>query len=134
VSGYGGQSPGWNDPHGQGQGWNDPNAHYNQTPGYGYGYGPPGVPGTPRSASGSTITALVLNCIITAMCCNVFAIPGIVTSVLAMNRSASDPASARRLTAWSWVIFAAAIIIPGTLIGVGLVVDASDGNMDDSGW
>ncbi|XVQ11824.1 hypothetical protein ACQP1W_04350 [Spirillospora sp. CA-255316] len=145
MSGYGGQPPGWNDPYGQEKGWNDPNAQqqpgwdanaqYNQSPGhgYGYGYGPPGVPQAGSNAPGSTIAALVCTCVAVAMCCNLLAIPGIVTSVMAMSRANTDPASARKLTTWSWGILVAAFVVPTTIVLVLLGVDAANGGIDDSG-
>jgi hypothetical protein len=107
VSGYGGRPPsGWQDPYDQyGQqpqsGWQDP---------YGYGYGPPGVP--PVGASnGSAIGALICNIVLSLTCCGLLAIPGIVMAALAMGRVNSDPASARGLTMWSWIIFAINLVI-----------------------
>ncbi|MBO2464604.1 hypothetical protein [Actinomadura violacea] len=108
MSGYGGVPPGWHDPYG-GQGG------YGGTPGWddggAYGpYGPPGVPHAPAS-NGSAIAALVCNCVVALLCCNIVAIPGIVTGALALGRVQTDPASARRLTIWSWSLFAASVLI-----------------------
>ncbi|WP_433147282.1 hypothetical protein ACQPZ8_06285 [Actinomadura nitritigenes] len=113
MSGYGGVPPGWHDPYGgYGQGgtpgWDDAGA---------YGpYGPPGVPQAPAN-NGSAIAALVCNCVVALLCCNIVAIPGIVTGALALGRVQTDPASARRLTIWSWSLFAASLLI-GIIIAV----------------
>ncbi|MFC5748706.1 hypothetical protein [Actinomadura rugatobispora] len=134
MSGYGGQPPGWNDPYGQGQGWNDPNAaQHHQSPGYAYGYGPPGVPNTAGETSGSTIAALICNCVAVAMCCNLLTIPGIVTAAMAMSRARTDPASSRKLTTWSWGILVVAFLLPVVIFCVLLGVDAANGGLDDSG-
>lgn len=121
MSGYGGQ-PGWQDPYqqrpGYGQpGWQDPYAA--GSPGGGIGYGPPGVPAAPAS-SGSTVAALVCN-IILVFFCNILAVPGIITSGIALGRLRSDPESARNLTTWSWVIFAIALVAAVALIVVLIV-------------
>ncbi|WP_131743086.1 hypothetical protein [Actinomadura roseirufa] len=119
MSGYGGVPPsGWEDPYGGSQDWGGgygpPGGHAygpgTQPPGAGYGYGPPGVPYTPAS-SGSSIAALVCNIVAVALCCNIFAIPGVITAALAVSRVHGDPASARRLTAWSWCLLAASIVL-----------------------
>ncbi|GAA2171202.1 hypothetical protein [Actinomadura napierensis] len=125
MSGYGGRPPGWQDPYGGyggTPGWDDPGGYgqpgYGQ-PGYGqpgYPYGPPGVPQAPTS-NGSTIAALVCNCVVAVLCCNIVAIPGIVTGALALGRVNTDPQSARKLTIWSWSLFAASILI-GIVIAV----------------
>ncbi|MBC6460293.1 hypothetical protein [Actinomadura sp. HBU206391] len=122
MSGYGGQPPGWQDPYGQSgyqgggpQGWQDP---YGQQ---GQGYGPPGVP-YGSSGNGSTIGALICNILLTVLCCNLLAIPGIVTSTIAINRVQTNPDSARTLTAWSWVLFAANIVIMITFVTVGILL------------
>jgi hypothetical protein len=139
LSGYGGQPPGWQDPYGQSghqggspQGWQDP---YGQQ---GPGYGPPGVP-SGSSGNGSAIGALICNILLTVLCCNVLAIPGIVTSAIAVNRFQTDPDSARSLTAWSWVIFAANIVIWITFIVVLFLIGAFDssssyGSSSNSGF
>ncbi|MEW2356315.1 hypothetical protein [Spirillospora sp. NPDC029432] len=116
--------PGWNDPYNQG--WNDPNQGYGGYGGQGpgYGYGPPGVPNSGGGAPGSTIAALVCTSVATAMCCNILAIPGIVTSAMALNRHKTDPRSARSLTMWSWVIFGAAMFVYLAAIIVAAVIDA----------
>ncbi|GGQ45285.1 hypothetical protein BKA00_006654 [Actinomadura coerulea] len=138
MSGYGGRPPsGWDDPyggdrnwdaggvygqpHGQGYGYTQPG--YGQ-PGYGqpgYGYGPPGVPYRPAS-NGSTIAALVCNAIAIVMCCNIVAIPGVITAAIALGRVQTDPRSARRLTVWSWCLFAAAIAIGVILLIVYIAI------------
>ncbi|MEV3927135.1 hypothetical protein [Actinomadura coerulea] len=119
MSGYGGRPPsGWDDPYGGDQNWDAGGAYgqpygqgYGYTqPGYGYGYGPPGVPY--RAASnGSTIAALICNIVAIVMCCNIVAIPGVITAAIALGRVHTDPHSARRLTVWSWCLFAASIAI-----------------------
>ncbi|MBD2900246.1 hypothetical protein amrb99_92470 [Actinomadura sp. RB99] len=113
MSGYGGVPPGWHDPYGgYGQGgtpgWDDAGAYGS--------YGPPGVPQAPAN-NGSAIAALVCNCVVALLCCNIVAIPGIVTGALALGRVQTDPASARRLTIWSWSLFAASLLI-GIIIAV----------------
>jgi hypothetical protein len=146
MSGYGGQPPAGNpndpnpygqdpygqSPYGQAQGWNDPNAQQGwDTPGqqpYGYGYGPPGVSPVQSRNPGSTIAALVCNCVAVAMCCNVFAIPGIITSVIAMTRAQTNPASTRTLTVWSWVILGVAFVIQIALFGLLVYLDELDGS------
>ncbi|MGI5325827.1 hypothetical protein [Actinomadura nitritigenes] len=125
MSGYGGVPPGWHDPYGgYGQGgtpgWDDAGAYGPQygpqgRP-YGPQYGPPGVPQAPAN-NGSAIAALVCNCVVALLCCNIVAIPGIVTGALALGRVQTDPASARRLTIWSWSLFAASLLI-GIIIAV----------------
>ncbi|MGI5166944.1 hypothetical protein ACQEU3_21600 [Spirillospora sp. CA-253888] len=104
-----GRPQGWNDPYGNapgpGPGWGDPYGGQPPTPeGYGYGYGYGYAQAPPPAASGSTIAALVVSCVATAMCCNVLAIGAIITSAVAMSRTSRDPESARRLTWWSWGI------------------------------
>jgi hypothetical protein len=121
LIGYGGQPAGWQDPYGQSgwdpqgnyaqQGWQDPYAQQ------GYGYGPPGLPQRPAS-NGSAVAALVCNIVLFVTCASIFAIPGIVTSALAMSRVQTDPESARRLTVWSWALFGVTIVIGIALIGV----------------
>ncbi|GAA2638334.1 hypothetical protein SMC26_35020 [Actinomadura fulvescens] len=143
MSGYGGQPPGWNDPYGQQQGpygqggagqqpgW-DPHGQYNQGGGS-YGYGPPGVYGPPAS-EGSAIGALVANIIVTLFCCGVFGIAGIITSAMAMSKVKTDPAAARKLTTWSWVIFGVSLVIGLIIIVVYVAViisqaDSSTGSI-----
>ncbi|TMQ90051.1 hypothetical protein ETD83_37145 [Actinomadura soli] len=82
----------------------------------GYGYGPPGVP--PRTVSSGTITAaLVCNSIAIVLCFNLAAVAGVITALHAQRRLTTDPRSARKLTIWSWSLFALAIVI-GLAIGV----------------
>ncbi|MBT2213080.1 MULTISPECIES: DUF4190 domain-containing protein [Actinomadura] len=131
MSGYGGNPPpGWEDPYGGTAGWDaggygaSGNPYGQPPPGYGYGYGqpgygPPGVPHAP-SSSGSTIAALICNIIGVVTCCNVLAIPGVVLAAVAMGRVQTDPESARRLTMWSWILFAASIVLG--IIGVILYI------------
>ncbi|TDB83670.1 hypothetical protein E1264_27540 [Actinomadura sp. KC216] len=136
MSGYGGGPPsGWEDPYGGGsKGW-DPGGAYGpqygagQGQGYGYGqggygYGPPGVPYRTPS-SGSTIAALVCNCIAVVMCCNIVAIPGVITAAVALGRNTTDPNSARKLTIWSWSLFAAAVVVGIIFIVIYVVVIAA---------
>jgi hypothetical protein len=82
------------------------------------------VPYAPAS-HGSAIAALVCNCVATVLCCNIVAIPGIITGALALGRSGTDPASARKLTIWSWSLFAASILVAVILVIV-LLVAAGD--------
>ncbi|GAA4082449.1 hypothetical protein [Actinomadura miaoliensis] len=162
MSGYGGQPSGWSDPYGQQDGgwqntpqagWSDPaaqpgwdpNGQYGtpQQPSYGYGtpqqpsygYGPPGVPGQGHSGNGLAIAALICNVLLVVSCCNVLAIPGIVTSSLAISRSATDPGSARSLTMWSWVVFALALVIAIVVVIIAIIVDAgsSSSTYDSTG-
>ncbi|MEU8310444.1 hypothetical protein AB0C84_43450 [Actinomadura sp. NPDC048955] len=133
MSGYGGRPPsGWDDPYGGDQGWDTGGAYgqphgqsygYTTQPGYGqpgygygYGYGPPGVP-YQATSNGSTIAALVCNAVAIVLCCNIVAIPGVITAAIALGRVQTDPPSARRLTIWSWSLFAASI-----LIGIALLI------------
>ncbi|TMQ90050.1 hypothetical protein ETD83_37140 [Actinomadura soli] len=144
MSGYGGRPPsGWEDPYGGGsQGW-DPGGAYGPQygagqgyppPGYGhgYGYGPPGVPHRTPS-SGSTIAALVCNAIAVVLCCNIVAIPGVITAAIALGRNSTDPGSARKLTIWSWSLFAAALVIGIILIVIYALLVAADPDYDSSG-
>jgi hypothetical protein len=135
LSGYGGQ-PGWQDPYQQPgygpppAGWQDPYAAGSPgggfgPPGGGFGYGPPGVPAAPAS-NGSAVAALVCN-IILVLFCNILAIPGIITSGIALGKMRSDPEGSRNLTTWSWVIFGVALVAAVALIVV-LVVAGSSGS------
>lgn len=140
MSGYGGRPPsGWEDPYGGGsQGWDPGGAYgpqYGPGPGYpppGYGYGPPGVPYGTRS-NGSTIAALVCNSIAVALCCNIVAIPGIITAAIALGRNNTDPNSARKLTIWSWSLFGAAVAIAIIFFVVYLILIAAADPDYDSG-
>jgi hypothetical protein len=135
VSGYGGVPPGWHDPYGGygyggTQGWGDAGGYGPQ----GDPYGPPGVPREPAS-NGSAIAALVCNCVVAVLCCNIVAIPGIVTGALAVGRVRTDPASARRLTIWSWSLFAASLLI-GLIVAVvyfALIVTSDSGSTSTGG-
>ncbi|GAA2436216.1 hypothetical protein GCM10010191_58820 [Actinomadura vinacea] len=129
MSGYGGQPPGWHDPYGQ-QGW-DPNGQYNQA--YGPGYGPPGVPNTGPGTPGATLAALICSCVATAMCCNLLAIPAIVTSAMATSRVRTNPQSTRTLTMWSWIILGIAFLIQIILIVIAVVVDATSPDYGSGG-
>ncbi|WP_141578525.1 hypothetical protein [Actinomadura sp. WMMA1423] len=136
MSGYGGSPPsGWEDPYGGGsQGW-DQGGGYGQPygeaygytqPGYGnpgYGYGPPGVPHQTAS-NGSTIAALICNAVAVVMCCNIVAIPGVITAAIALGRFQADPHSARKLTIWSWALFAASLLIGIVLVVVWIAIGA----------
>ncbi|MFB4319924.1 hypothetical protein [Actinomadura sp. 21ATH] len=66
-------------------------------------------------------------------CCNLLAIPAIVTSAMAIGRANSDAASARKLTIWSWGILVLAFLLPITALAVLLGVDATNGGLDDHG-
>lgn len=134
MSGYGGTPPsGWDSPHGSSQGW-DPNGAYGQSygygPGYGHapGYGPPGVPHRPASMT-SAIIALVCNSLVVVSCCNVLAIPGIITGALAIQRIERQPESARSLTIWSWVIFGVSTLI--AIVVIALLIAADVGSDPD---
>jgi hypothetical protein len=141
VSGYGGQPPsGWQDPYdpyGQqqpGSGWQDPYAQqdpYGQ--GYGYGFGPPGMP-TQSASNGSAIGALICNIVLTMTCCGVLAVPGIIMSAIAIGRVTSDPESARNLTMWSWIIFAANIVIVVVLVIVYFAFLTSQGSYQTTNY
>ena len=106
--------------------------------GYGYGYGIPGHPHQygpfgpppPPPSNGAAIAALVANVLLTITCCGIFAIPGIITSAIAVSRSQTDPASARTLTLWSWAIFGAAILLGIVILVLFFVLglnESSDG-------
>ncbi|MFC9976188.1 hypothetical protein ACFVH6_35370 [Spirillospora sp. NPDC127200] len=132
---------GWEDPYGRPQGWNDPygsaptpgwgDPYGGQAPGpegYGYGYGYGYGPNPPPASNGSTIAALIVSCVMTTMCCNVLAIASIITSAVAMGRISRDPASARRLTWWSWGILGVTTALwLGLIVIVGLTDDDSSG-------
>ncbi|MFV2178419.1 hypothetical protein ACFHW2_33295 [Actinomadura sp. LOL_016] len=134
MSGYG--PSGWDGaPHGSSQGW-DPNGAYGQSygygpapgygpdPGYGSGpqYGPPGVPHRPASQT-SAIIALVCNSLSVVSCCNVLAIPGIITGALAIQRVDRQPESARSLTMWSWIIFGVSTVLAIAVIALLIAAD-----------
>lgn len=135
MSGYGGQPPGWQDPYGQSgwdpqgnyaqQGWQDPYAQQ------GYGYGPPGVPQN-QASNGSAIAALICNIVLFMFCASLLAIPGIVTAALAMGRVQTDPQSARRLTIWSWALFAVVIVLGIALIGILIAYGVFSANQDST--
>ncbi|GAA3985264.1 hypothetical protein GCM10023085_79320 [Actinomadura viridis] len=122
MNGYEAQPPPWKDPYGQGRngGPSDP------------GHGPPGV-SRDGAAPGPTVAALVCATFATTLCCNVFAVPGIVTSAMAMSRSRTNPASARTLTIWSWVILGAALVLQIALIAMAMVLDAADAETASGG-
>ncbi|MGK5554673.1 DUF4190 domain-containing protein [Actinomadura kijaniata] len=82
--------------------YNDPDGPY-YDPHY---YGPPA-----RPAPGSAVAALVCSSVVTFACCNVLALPAIITSAMAVSRSARDPRGARTLTVWSWVLFGGAMAV-----------------------
>ncbi|RKS72312.1 hypothetical protein BZB76_5133 [Actinomadura pelletieri DSM 43383] len=157
MSGYGGAPPsGWEDPYGGGsQGWDPGGAYGGGAYGGGaygggaygggaygggaygggwnpHGYGPPGVP-QGSASNGSAIAALVCNAIALSMCCNIFAIPGIVTAGMALGRIHTDPRSARNLTFWSWAIFAASIVIAITVIVIFAILDTAEPDYGSSG-
>ena len=107
MSGYGGHPPAASEePHG------------NRTPhDPGYGYGPPGVP--PRTVSPEVIrAALVCNSIAIVLTCNVFAIAGVITALKAQQRVNTNPGSARKLTIWSWTLFATTLVIGVAIIAL----------------
>lgn len=139
MSNYGGSPPpGWQDPYGGSPGWGgDPYGYGPYGPGGpqgpGYGYGPPGVP-TRSRGNGSTIAALVCNILGVVLCCGVVSIPGVITAAIAMGRVDSDPESARKLTVWSWVLFAVSIVIGIAIFVFYLVaVVITDSDYDSSG-
>jgi hypothetical protein len=138
MSGYGGRPPsGWDDPYGGGQNWDPGGAYGGQgyghgQPGYGqqgYGYGPPGVPYQPVS-NGSTIAALVCNAVAILLCCNIVAIPGVITAAIALGRTQTDPPSARKLTIWSWSLFAASVVIAIIVLIVYIVIGVAASDPD----
>lgn len=141
MSGYGGRPPsGWDDPYGGAQGW-DSGGTYGQGYGYGYtqpgygqpgyGYGPPGVPYQTQS-NGSTIAALVCNAVAILLCCNIVAIPGVVTAAVALGRTQTDPPSARRLTIWSWSLFAASVFIAIIVLIIYIIIGVTASDPDYS--
>ncbi|TYB46102.1 hypothetical protein [Actinomadura chibensis] len=141
MSGYGGQPPSWEDPYaGQQYGGQQYGGQQYGGSGYdpygygpGYGYGPPQQPYATGS-NGSAIAALICTCVAVVMCCNVLAIPGIVTSAIAVSRASTDPDSSRRLAIWSWAILAASFAI-GIILFVALVLlgAASEPDYDSTG-
>ncbi|MEV5826989.1 hypothetical protein AB0L25_15545 [Spirillospora sp. NPDC052242] len=68
------------------------------------------------------------------LCCNVLAVPGIITAALAIGRSSSHPDSARRLTTWSWSILVLAFLLPVAVVAALLGLDAVHGDLDDPGF
>jgi hypothetical protein len=147
MSGYGGAPPsGWEDPYGGSQNWDQGGAYGQQygytqpgygQPGYGqpgYGYGPPGVSPHQSTGNASTIAALVCNAVAVVMCCNIIALPGLITAAIALGRAQTDPESSRRLTIWSWSLFAAAVLLGIILlvvwIAVGVTSDSEYGSSD----
>ncbi|NUP81057.1 MAG: hypothetical protein HOV96_26275 [Nonomuraea sp.] len=94
-------------------------------PGYGYGYAPP-----PRRDDGpqaNAIVAVVLNFLSLASCCNVFGLPGGILAAVALSRVREQPASARSLLVWSWVLFGAGLTLNvGLFLFLGLT-----GRLDD---
>ncbi|MEO3829409.1 hypothetical protein [Actinomadura sp. B10D3] len=136
MSGYGGGPPsGWDDPYGGSQGWDQGGAYgqgYGYQPGYGqpgYGYGPPGVPYQPAN-NGSTIAALVCNAVAILVCCNIVAIPGVITAAIALGRTQTDPPSARKLTIWSWSLFGASVAIGVIVLIVYIVIGVTASDPD----
>ncbi|RAY15494.1 hypothetical protein DPM19_06705 [Actinomadura craniellae] len=118
MSGYGGQPY---DQYGQPQGW-DPQGQYSPAPDY--GYGPPGTPPGGQPTNGAAVGALIANCVLVVFCCGLLAIPGIITSAMAMSRQQTDPESSRTLTLWSWVIFGCNIALSIVLIAVLIIIGA----------
>lgn len=127
------KNPYGHDPYGQdpAASWQDPYGRrpYDQAgypvppPGYGtpgIGYGPPGF-GRPQPRTGPAIAALICNILASITCYGFLAVPGIVTAAIAIGKAQTDPRAARKLTIWSWCIFAASIVI-GLLIIIGLLV------------
>ncbi|GAA4143678.1 DUF4190 domain-containing protein [Actinomadura keratinilytica] len=147
MSGYGGQPSGWSDPYGQQDGgWQntphpgtaqpgwDPYGQYSAPQQPSYGYGPPGVPGNASPVNGGAIAALVCNILLVVSCCNVLAVPGIITSSLAISRSSTDPESSRTLTVWSWVIFTLSVVIAVAVLVIAIILDSdSSSTTYDSG-
>jgi hypothetical protein len=136
MSGYGGRPPsGWDNPYGGSQGW-DPGGAYGppygqQGYGYGYGYGPPGVPHG-SSSNGSMIAALVCNSVAVLFCCNIIAIPGVITGAIALGRAQTDPRSARKLTIWSWSLFGASLAIGIIVLIIYIIIGATASDPDYS--
>jgi cytochrome c biogenesis protein CcdA len=79
-------------------------------PGYGYDYGPPQPPRSegPKAAA---IVALVLNLLAIVSCCNVLAIPGAVLAGMALSKAPIEPARARGMLVWSWVLFGLGFVL-----------------------
>jgi hypothetical protein len=57
------------------------------------------------------IGTVVSTVVLLACCCNVLAIPSIVTSAMAISRADRDLASARTLMRWTWWLLGAAVVI-----------------------
>ncbi|QYC45361.1 hypothetical protein Nocox_39055 [Nonomuraea coxensis DSM 45129] len=93
-------------------------------PGYGYGYPPP-----PRDdgPSANAIVSLVLNLLSLVSCCNVLALPGAILAGLGLSRASSDPATARSMVTWSWVLFGLGFVL---MIGLFLFLGLN-GYLDD---
>ncbi|TDD70005.1 hypothetical protein [Actinomadura rubrisoli] len=62
------------------------------------------------ASNASAIGALVCNIVAVLLCCNIVAIPGIITAAIAMGRVQTDPPSARKLTIWSWALFGVSVV------------------------
>ncbi|RSN44525.1 hypothetical protein DMH08_36995 [Actinomadura sp. WAC 06369] len=77
----------------------------------------------------SAIIALVCNSLAVLSCCNVLAIPGIITGALAIQRIERQPESARSLTIWSWVIFGVSMVI--AVVVIALLIAADVGSDSD---
>ncbi|NUR92017.1 MAG: hypothetical protein HOY71_48770 [Nonomuraea sp.] len=79
-------------------------------------------PREPHDRARSTaIVALILNCVSIPGCCNVLSIPGAILAGLALSRAERDPAGARNLLRWSWVLYGVGLALTiGTFITLGL--------------
>jgi hypothetical protein len=122
--------------------WQDPYGSYAYDqagyqvapPGYGtpgIGYGPPGF-GRPQPRTGPAIAALICNVLASITCYGFLAVPGIVTAAIAIGKAQTNPAAARKLTIWSWCIFAAGIVI-GLLLVAGIFaygISSDSGSFD----
>ncbi|QFG21926.1 hypothetical protein F7P10_13110 [Actinomadura sp. WMMB 499] len=80
----------------------------------------------------NAIIALVCNCLVVLSCCNVLAIPGIITGALAVQRVERQPESARSLTMWSWVIFGVTTVL--AIILIAILIAADVGSDPDPGY
>lgn len=121
MSGQYGQQPGWQDPYARyagAPGWQDPYGQYSQV----------AVPAPQAPVSnGLTVAALVANIASAVFTCGIGLtwLPGVILSGVALGRYKTDVESARRLTLWAWVCFAADIALT---VGFFLLVLLLPGN------
>lgn len=140
---YGGGQP----TYGQAPGYGQPPAAY-PPPGYGppgygqapQGYGYAGVPASAAPRGQAPTSAIVLVVLSGLLVLTLFwtvvgllyALPGVL-SVVALSRSGSDPAGARRTTRTGWISFGVVTVVLGLLVVVGAVLLATYGGGGGTG-